>query len=181
MSGSVRVARLADADAIQRIYAPSVENAATSFEDRPPSVREMEERIRRTLKTHPWLVWTKDDVIGGYAYGAPHRLRSAYRWSAEVSVYVAKNAQRQGVAKTLYAKLFQLLRRQHVQRLFAGVTLPNPASVRLHESFGFASVGVYPRVGFKLGRWHDVGWWSFDLGAAETPEEFVPFAELACP
>jgi phosphinothricin acetyltransferase len=104
----------------------------------------------------PWLAFDSDGAVLGFAYASPHRARAAYRWSVDSSVYVRSGTRHRGIAKALYGALFELLRRQGYVNVYAGITLPNPASVRLHESTGFSLVGTYARVGFKFGRWHDV-------------------------
>lgn len=161
---TIREAEVSDALAIRDIYAPVVETSAISFESRAPTTAEMAERIVAVQRVAPWLVIDDGGRVVAYAYGGRHRVRDAYRWSAEVSAYVAADARRQGHARRLYQALFGLLGLQGYVMLFAGITLPNPASVRLHESVGFQPVGVYPNVGFKNGAWHDVGWWSRAAG-----------------
>ncbi len=119
----------------------------------------------------------EEDGVVGYAYGCPHRERAAYRWAADVSVYVAPTHHRQGLGRALYEDLLARLTEQGFQIACAGVTLPNDASVGLHESLGFAPVGVYRRIGFKLGRWWDVGWWQRELrpaGAGPPTEPSAP-------
>ena len=116
----------------------------------------MSRRIRATLPEHPWLVCQLDDQVVGYAYAAAHGARCAYAWSVNVSVYVREGFQRRGVGRALYASLFEVLALQGRVTAFAGITLPNESSVRLHLNTGFQLVGVYRRVGFKNGRWHDV-------------------------
>ena len=159
----IRSATTIDAEAIQRIYAPFVLETAISFEDVPPSVDEMAGRIMSTQKTHPWLVALDGGQVCGYVYASAHRERAAYRYSADTTVYIAPEAQRRGVGRALYAELLPELKRRGVHMAFAGIALPNPASVALHASMGFAPVGIYREVGFKFGRWHDVGWWQRQL------------------
>lgn len=172
----------ADAAAICAIYAPIVAAAAISFETEPPSIGEMRERIARLSAVWPWLVATGGDAVIGYAYASRHRERAAYRFAADVSAYVAPEARGRGVGRALYTALLALLRVQGYYRAFAGIALPNAASVALHESVGFAPIGVYERVGFKLGEWHDVGWWSCTLRDAVAPDaEPVAFAALSAP
>ena len=101
----------------------------------------------------------------GDAYASQHRVRRAYQWSVDVAVYVAPNHQRGGIARGLYCRLFELLRQQGYYNAYAGIALPNPASVGFHESMGFRPVGVYEQVGFKAGKWVDVGWWQLELQA----------------
>ena len=154
-----------DAAQVAAIYEPIVRDTAISFESRPPSDAEMARRIETVLARAPWLVATgeRGDELLGYAYAGPHNEREAYRWSVNVSVYVGAAVRRGGVGRALYETLFRLLRLQGFYTAHAGVTLPNAGSVGLHESLGFVPVGVYRSVGYKLGAWHDVGWWQLPL------------------
>lgn len=165
----IRLAKPADAAAINAIYAPHITEGVASFETTPPTEAEMAERIRRTVGERPWLVYEDGGTIWGYAYAARHRERLAYQWSVETSVYVHRQKHRAGVGRALYQALFQELTRLGYYNAYAGVTLPNAASVALHESFGFLPVGVYRHAGFKLGRWWDVGWWQKSLCAHTVP------------
>jgi phosphinothricin acetyltransferase len=138
---SVRLASATDAEAIAAIYAPYVLETAISFEETPPSGAEMAERIAAALPAFPFLVFEGGGEVLGFAYAGPHAERAAYRWSANVSAYVAAGAQRQGVGRALYGELFGCLRRQGYHALFAGITLPNAKSVGLHEAMGSAAWG----------------------------------------
>jgi phosphinothricin acetyltransferase len=179
MDNRIRSAEAADARAVQDIYAPFVSESATSFEAEPPDVPEMERRIRDVQQKHPWLVFESGGVVLGYAYASTHRARTAYQWSVEVSVYTGPRARHQGVGRALYASLFDLLRRQGYVNAYAGITLPNPASVGLHQSFGFAPIGVFPRIGYKFGKWHDVVWMQLRLQEVADPvPEPVPAKTL---
>lgn len=176
MTITVRVAHPEDATGIQAIYAPIVRHTPISFEIDVPTVDEMRTRIGRTLETHPWLVVESDGHVCGYAYATTFRPRRAYQWCADVSVYVEAGSRRSGVARALYTPLFSLLALQGFVTLHAGITLPNPASVGLHESFEFTTVGVLKQVGFKLGAWHDVGVYQKSLGPrGESPNSPVAF------
>jgi phosphinothricin acetyltransferase len=172
----IRSASVADAAAIAAIYAPCCTNSAISFEEVPPSIEEMSLRIAATLERYPWLVFDRDREILGYAYAHSHRVRPAYRWTAEVSCYVRHDHHRRGIGRLLYAALFEMLIELGYYRAVAGVTLPNSASVALHESLGFTPVGVYHRIGYKLGEWHDTGWWEKELQPARlnppNPRQF---------
>ncbi|HEY8082099.1 MAG TPA: GNAT family N-acetyltransferase [Solirubrobacterales bacterium] len=165
-----------DAAPCAAIYAPHVVESATSFEEDPPSATAFAERIARTALTHPWLVAEHDSEVVGFAYACPHRARPAYRWAADVSVYVAGGHRGLGCGRALYGELLERLRRQRFQVACAGITLPNQASVALHERFGFAPVGVYRRIGWKDNGWRDVGWWQLELQPAihEQPAEPLP-------
>jgi phosphinothricin acetyltransferase len=140
----------------------------------------MRRRIEEISSRYPWLVAEADGGVTGYAYASPHRTRAAYRWAADVAVYVERGHQRHGLGRALYGGLLELLGRQGVQVACAGITLPNEASVRLHEAVGFAPVGIYRRIGWKAGAWHDVGWWQCELVPAEdhVPAEVGPPARL---
>lgn len=175
MDPTIRLATEGDAEAVAAIYAPVVEETAISFEAEPPTRAEMGERIAETLTRFPWLVCERGGAVLGYAYAGTHRSRAAYRWSADVSVYVADEARRAGVGRDLYESLLAVLRLQGFVNAYAGITLPNPASVGLHESIGFEPVGVYEDVGYKRGGWHDVGWWHLSL-ADHGPEPDPPLA-----
>lgn len=173
----VRLARPGDAAEVARIYAPYVATPV-SFEKEPPAVEEMARRIAKTLERYPWLVAEREGRTVGYAYAAPHRTRPAYRWSAETSVYVDAEAHRRGVGSALYRPLLAILRLQGQVSAYAGITLPNPASVRLHEAIGFTPVGVYRAVGYKDGAWHAVGWWELQLREPpSSPREPLALAE----
>jgi phosphinothricin acetyltransferase len=155
-----------DAAACAAIYAPYVTDTVISFEEEAPNEAEMRSRIERFSRTHAWLVADVDDHVVGFAFGCPHRERAAYRWAADVSVYIDQSAHRRGVGRALYGQLFEVLAGRGVQVLCAGIGLPNEASVALHESLGFVAVGIYRRIGFKHGAWRDVGWWQLDLAPA---------------
>ncbi len=166
-----------DAASCAAIYAPYITDSAVSFEDEPPTEHELRRRIERITETHPWLVAeTANGQVAGYAYATHHRDRSAYRWAADVAVYVAREHQGQGVGTHLYQDLFQLLRQQHLRIAVAGISLPNPGSVALHEALGFQRVGVYRNIGWKAGAWRDVGWWQLELlpPSTEKPPEPGP-------
>lgn len=157
----IRAATTADAPSIAAIYRPYVEDSVISFEEVAPDAAEIVRRM--TAGALPWLVAVRDGSVVGYAYAGAHRSRAAYRWGVDVSVYLADGERRRGTGRALYAQLLAVLRDLGYVRAYAGITLPNPASVGLHEAMGFTPVGVYHRVGFKRGAWHDVGWWQLSL------------------
>jgi phosphinothricin acetyltransferase len=179
LAAMIRLATAADGAAAARIYDPVVARTAISFEEEPPGPGEMARRIASVLAFAPWLVDEHDGTVRGYAYASKHRERAAYRWSVDVAVYVDEAHRREGVGSALYVKLIRLLRLQGFYVACAGITLPNAASVALHERVGFRPVGVYPSVGYKLGAWHDVGWWQLDLrDRAAEPAPPKQLAEL---
>lgn len=155
----VRDAVPADAPSIQAIYAPFVTDTIISFEETAPTVAEMRQRIEALREHYPYLVAEEGGEVIGYAYASQHRTRGAYRHSVDVTVYVAEGTQRRGVGRALYGELLQAAAARGYHAAFAGIALPNDASVGLHEAVGFTPVGVYREVGYKFGKWHDVGWW----------------------
>jgi phosphinothricin acetyltransferase len=176
---AIRLAGDRDADDIAGIYAPFVAADATSFEAEPPSAAEMRRRIAETTVTHPWLVCDRDGVVAGYAYATPHRARAAYQWCVETSVYVHPDCRHSGVARGLYTSLFAILAAQGFVNAYAGITLPNARSVALHEKVGFLPLTVYRGIGFKMGHWHDVGWWHLIVSPhPASPEPPKPLEEL---
>lgn len=178
-SWRIRAVRDSDAAAIAAIYGPIVEETVISFEEIAPSEAEMRRRIEGLSSRFPWLVAQRDSEVIGYAYASPHRERASYRWSVDVSAYVHATARRSGVASSLYAVLFTLLEAQGFHNAFAGITLPNDASVALHRSCGFEAVGIYREVGFKLGAWHDTAWWRRSIDSAKAaPAEPLAFSDL---
>jgi len=156
----IRPATTADAAAIAAIYAPIVADTAISFEEEVPDAAEMARRIESlTADGFPYLAAERDGTVLGYAYGSLHRSRAAYRWSADVSVYVDAATRGEGIGRALFGALLPALKAAGYHAAFAGITLPNRSSIGLHEAMGFTKVGVYREVGYKLGAWHDVGWW----------------------
>ena len=179
MAALIRPATSLDAKPILEIYAPLVRHTFITFEVEPPTESEMRRRISEKLHQFPWLVYEQDGKVVGSAHAGPHRERAAYRWAADVSVYVDSGAHRRGIGRGLYAALFLLLKRQGYCNLYAGIALPNAASVGLHEAMGFQPLGIYRSVGFKLGEWRDVGWWELFLqDHAAEPAPPVDFATL---
>lgn len=174
MIGRIRPARPDDGEAVAAIYAPYVLATAISFEDTPPTPAEMSERITTTLRAFPYLVFESDGCVVGYAYAGQHRARSAYRWSVDVTVYTASQAHRRGVGRAIYIELLDQLTRQGFHTAFAGIALPNEKSIGLHEALGFTHLGTYGEVGFKFGKWHDVGWWRRPLNDGLPEHDPLP-------
>ena len=177
---TVRLARPStDGEAVAAIYRPAVESSVASFETDAPSASVMSQRMAATLERTPWLVGISGGAVAGYAYAGRFRERAAYRWSVEISAYVDPAAHGRGIGRQLYEVLVPILRRQGFVNLLAGITLPNPASVRLHEAIGLELTGTYRRVGYKFGAWHDVAWYARRLAEpAGAPPEPVPLPDL---
>jgi L-amino acid N-acyltransferase YncA len=177
VSFSVRTATSADAAPIAAIYGQHVRTGYATFEVEEPTAAEFARRIDARPRL-PWLVAEHDTTVVGFAYAARHRERAGYRWSADVSVYLGPDAQRQGIGRALYEQLLPAVASLGYVSAFAGIALPNEASVGLHEALGFTLVGVYRDIGFKLGEWRDVGWWQRRLCDPPTepaePREWQP-------
>jgi L-amino acid N-acyltransferase YncA len=157
---AIRRVSVDDAREIAEIYRPVVEDSTISFELVAPDAQEMRRRIERVLALYPWLVAVSRDAVVGYAYASRHRERAAYVRSVDTSIYISSAARGRGIGTLLYGALFQALEQSgSFHRAFAGIALPNDASVALHRKLGFTRVGTYHQVGFKFGRWIDVAWW----------------------
>ncbi|HYX45275.1 MAG TPA: GNAT family N-acetyltransferase [Sphingomicrobium sp.] len=178
MTVNTRVARASDAAAIAGIYRPYVERSHFTFEEVAPEATEIASRMANPI--HPWLVAEEDGVVVGYASSSPLRNRAAYRWSLETGVYLAGGAQGRGIGSRLLEAHLELLERQGFVTAIAGIALPNEPSVALHEKLGFTLLGIERGVGFKLGRWVDVGRWQRDLARrTRSPREPSQAAQAA--
>ena len=170
MEFTIRRAAVSDAADILQIYAPFITDTCVTFDTEVPTVSEFAARIENIMKGYPYLVCEGDNKVIGYAYASKHRDRSAYKYSADVSVYIARGYQGRGIGGALYTRLFELLgERRGIYTAYAGITLPNEKSVGLHKAFGFSEIGVYHNVGYKLGRWLDVMWMEKPLRQYDTP------------
>jgi phosphinothricin acetyltransferase len=179
MTITIRFAKPDDAAGVLAIYGPYCDSTTVSFEIAAPTIAQMSQRIERIMAQHPWLIAENDGEVAGYVYASQHRERAAYRWMVDVAVYISPAYRRRNLGKALYTALFEVLRTQGYFKAFAGITLPNAASVRLHESVGFRPIAVYEGVGFKMGQWLDVGWWQLDLQPEiDNPPEPRPLAEV---
>ncbi len=158
-SENIRPAKPGDAEGILEVYRYYVENTAISFEQTVPTISEMSQRITMTTENYPWLVSLLNEQIVGYAYASRFRTRPAYRWTVEVTIYLADQAKRSGIATKLYNALFDELAKQNFRTAIAVVTEPNPESEKFHQKMGFRKIGTFESVGYKLGQWHNTGWW----------------------
>lgn len=172
----IRLAQPIDAAAILAIYAPYIRDTSLTFETEVPDNDIFANRIRHYTADFPWLVYETDGQIAGYAYASRYRERVAYQWSVECSVYIANGYFGKGVAALLYNKLFALLRAQGFMNVYAVINLPNERSVAFHEKMGFRYLATYPNVGYKLGKWKNVGWWQLQLNEyISEPPTPVPY------
>ena len=175
----IRLATPEDAAGSLTIYAPYIETSSFTFETETPTVEEFAERIKNYLFNWPWLVCEIDGVIAGYAYATRHRERTAYQWCTESSVYIHDDHQRAGMARALYTCLFEILKKQGFRNIYAVINLPNDKSVAFHESCGFQYFATYEKVGYKLGKWKNVGWWRLFINDySDEPEAPIKFAEM---
>lgn len=176
----VRLAHTRDAQQIRDIYSPSILTAAASFETEVPSVQEVERRIETCLQKFPWIVCVVDGSVAGYVYASKHRERSAYQWTCECSAYIGEKYKGKGMGEELYRVLFALLKMQGLRNVYAGITLPNPASVRLHEKHGFRHFATYENIGYKLNSWQTVGWWQLRINEYDRdplPPSWLPMLD----
>jgi L-amino acid N-acyltransferase YncA len=175
----LRVAVPSDARGILEIYAPHVQGSFCTFETEIPSIEEISQKIEKYTQSKPWLVCTINNVIASYAYASEHRARTAYQWCCESSVYTHNDFQGKGITHQLYKTLFAMLKMQGYRNVYAGITLPNEASIKLHEKCGFTHFATYENIGYKLGEWKDVGWWKLRLNEYDPePSPPLKFSEM---
>ena len=174
----IKIAKPIHAAAIRAIYTPFVQDGFVTFETEVPDIEVFEERIAHYTKRYPWLVMEEDGAVLGYAYASAYRERIAYQWVVECSVYVHADHQKKGVAAKLYEALFDILRLQGLYKVYAVITVPNPQSVGFHERMGFTWFATYENVGYKAGKWCDVGWWQLTL---TEPDNSIPPAPTPFP
>ena len=176
----IRIAKSEDAAALLDIYTPFILNTGITQETEVPAVADFQQRILNTLEERPWIVCESDGEIAGYAYAGKHRERKGYQWCTEASVYVSDKHYRKGIAKALYTALFKILELQGYVNVYAVITLPNDRSVAFHEALGFKYLTTYKKIGYKLGQWHDVGWWELQVNPYDpSPGDPVRFSALS--
>ncbi len=163
MSIQIRMAVESDVTGMLEIYGPIIRETATSFEYEVPDLAAFWQRVKKVQEQSPWLVCIIDGVVAGYAYASPHRGRTAYQWNRELSVYVRSEFRGKSIATALYQALIEIIRKQGFTNALIGITLPNQPSVQFHEKLGFLPVGIYRDIGFKFGKYHDVGWWQMKI------------------
>jgi len=175
----IRLANEKDAAGILDIYAPYIQNTSYTFEMEVPSIEAFSERINSYLINWPWLVCEINGKIAGYAYATRYRERVAYQWCTESSVYIHDDHQKKGIARALYIALFEILKRQGFRNVYAVINLPNDRSVAFHESCGFTYFATYEKVGYKLGKWKNVGWWQLIINDYDDePSAPIKFSAL---
>lgn len=154
----IRLANVADVPHILEIYAPYVKHSVVTFEYEVPSCKEFEKRMLEIQAAYPFLVCVIDGTIAGYAYAHRHMERAAYHWNVELSVYVSSDYKRKSIGKALYTALLDILKLQNVRNAYSCITIPNPASLALHTTFGFQEIGIFHKTGYKLNKWQDIIW-----------------------
>jgi L-amino acid N-acyltransferase YncA len=175
----VRMAAPSDAQGILDIYASHIRESFCTFESEVPSLEQFRQRIEKTIQTKPWVVCTINNVIAGYAYASVHRERAAYQWCCESSIYTNNDFKGRGIGRQLYKVLFAILKKQGYRNVYAGITLPNEASIKLHEKCGFTHFATYENIGYKLGEWKNVGWWKLRLNNYDPePSPPLQFSEM---
>lgn len=175
----IRLAKPTDAKGILDIYAPYIRDTSFTFETEVPAIDEFAHRIRDYLYNWPWLVCEIDGKIAGYAYGARYRERGGYQWCVESSIYIHDDFQRAGIARALYEALLAILKEQGFMNVYAVINLPNEKSVKFHESCGYSWFATYEKVGYKLGKWKNVGWWQCIINEyIDEPPVPVKFIDL---
>jgi phosphinothricin acetyltransferase len=161
---TIREAAAPDAAPVAAIYNHYIRETVVTFEEEPVSGAEIARRIEEVQSASlPWLVAEVDRQVVGYAYAGPWHARSAYRFSAEITVYLAPTHTGRGIGSKLYGELFPILQARRIHAVMGGIALPNEASVALHEKFGMRKVARFQEVGFKFDRWIDVGYWQRTL------------------
>ena len=160
-----------DAQELLKIYRYYVTETPISLELSPPSLDDFRARMERILGSYPWFVAENEGGLLGYAYAGPFNFREGYRYTAEVTIYLARAATGQGLGRALYSLVFEALKSQGIRMVIAGVTLPNTASIGLHEALGFRKVAHYSAVGHKFEEWWDVGYWQLNLAEVAAVAE----------
>ncbi len=175
----IRVIRESDAAATLEIYKPYVLHSAVTFEYEVPSVEDFSERIKTITQEYPWLVVLHNGIIVGYGYAHKHRIRTAYQWSPELSIYLANQFQSNGIGSILYETLFAILKLQGFHNVYAGVSLPNDQSLAFHRKLGFAEVGIFKKIGYKHGQWLDTHWFQKQIHEPlDPPPSPLPIHEI---
>jgi phosphinothricin acetyltransferase len=159
----IRKVEIRDAINITAIYNYYIENTIITFEEKPITVKEMASRIESISSQYPYLVYEENGMVVGYAYATQWKTRSAYRYSAENTIYLHPDSKGKGIGSTLFSKFLDEIKNTNLHVIVGGIALPNAASVALHEKFGFKKIAQFEEIGFKFGKWIDVGYWELKL------------------
>lgn len=176
---NIRVAKPEDAEELLNIYKYYVENTTITFEYDTPSVEEFKNRIKNTLVRYPYLVAEYNNKIYGYAYASAFKVRPAYDWAVETSIYVQNGDSRSGIGTLLYNELEKYLKLQNIINLNACITYPNEKSEDFHKKFGYKTVAHFTKCGYKFGQWSDVIWMEKFIGEhSAVPNAIIPFSKI---
>lgn len=176
---SLRLATVADAKQLLAIYAPYVTDTTVTFEYEVPTVEEFTYRISNTLQKFPYYVALVDGEIVGYTYASAFRMRAAYNWVVETTIYIRQDFRGYGIGAVLYSALEETLKKQGILTMIACIAFPNPASITFHGSVGFHKVGHFSNSGYKLGQWIDVVWMEKHIGIHhENPSMVIPRSKM---
>ena len=171
-NAEIRLAEAEDARGILEIYAPYVSNTSVTLTSKVPTIEQVVQTMLDVKKNYPYLVCTRQGKVVGFAYAYRLRPHEAYRWNADLAIYIDPEFQGKGVATALYTALFQILKIQGFCNLYAVITVPNDASVALHKHFGFKELAIMKKSGFKLGNWHDDLYMELKVPGCCNPEDF---------
>ena len=175
----IRDITLDDAASVLNIYSPYISDTSITFETEIPSVDDFRRRIASVTAAYPWFVAECDGVVAGYAYASRHKERAAYRWCVDFAVYVSPSFHGNGLGSRLYGELVRVVRALGYYNAFGVISLPNEASVRLHELYGFVKTAHISSAGYKHGAWHDIGYWQLRLREEDSdPAEPIPYSEF---
>lgn len=155
----IRLVRISDAKDIVDIYNYYILNTNITFEEEEVTIKEMEDRIREKIKSHPWIVYEEDNKVIGYAYLSQWHNRSAYKFSSESSIYLDINSRGKKIGIKLYEELLRVAKEYNIHTIVAGITIPNDASIGIHEKLGFEKIAEFKEIGFKDNQWLNVGYW----------------------
>lgn len=179
MKKIIRFANLDDADDILKIYEKFIKETVVTFEIEVPSIESFQNRMKSIMDFYPWLVCEVDGEIAGYAYASKHGERAAYRWSADLSVYIGEKFHRHHLGTDLYDEVIQYLKKQGFCTVYAAISTPNPKSEAFHQSYGFHKIGEFKNVGHKMGKWLDVTWYDLQIAEySENPQEPLSIQQI---
>ncbi len=176
--GQVRMATIQDAKQILSIYAYYIQNTTNTFEYTVPTTGEFAARIAEVLEKYPYLVYEENGKIYGYAYAHQFMVRAASRWGAELSVYLEKEAQGKGIGRILYQTLTDILKMQHVVKLYGCIEGSNQKSIAMHERMGFCETARFENCGYKHGKWLDLVWLEKTIGDLEHLQPFLSIHQI---
>jgi phosphinothricin acetyltransferase len=176
---TIRLIRDSDYAGVLAVYTPYVLDTVITFEYEVPTLDEFTKRLSTIAKYYPVLVCEVDGDIVAYCYGSIHRVKTAYQWSVESTIYIAEAYHHKGLAAIMYTCLFDILRLQGFINVYAGISVPDGKSDKFHPKFGFKYLGVFPKIGYKHGSWHDLKWYEYILSERiDNPPAPIPISEI---